>query len=168
MDHIHALLTTQGHGGPPRMRDQLNVGSTSETTRTWKTRHTIHAPIHSNKDDYDGQMISGDRVGLKLPDICLIGEVKTRNTSPGKPVQTGDRTRARWVRVAHATTCSIAVDMTYIDSTCYLKYFDIARVNVSCRKYCSQIHLNFYYNSIPPIVILTQASLLITVSRQSL
>ena len=27
-------------------------------------------------DDYDGQMIFGDRVGLKLPDICLTGEEK--------------------------------------------------------------------------------------------
>ena len=27
-------------------------------------------------DDYDGQMIFGDLVGLKLPDICLTGEEK--------------------------------------------------------------------------------------------
>ena len=29
-------------------------------------------------DDYDGQMIFGDLVGLKLPDICVKGEEKTR------------------------------------------------------------------------------------------
>ena len=29
-------------------------------------------------DDYDGQMIFGDLVGLKLPDICLTGEEKPR------------------------------------------------------------------------------------------
>ena len=29
-------------------------------------------------DDYDGQMISGDVAGLKLPDICLTGEEKPR------------------------------------------------------------------------------------------
>ena len=29
-------------------------------------------------DDYDGQMIFGDLVGLKLPDIRLTGEEKTR------------------------------------------------------------------------------------------
>ena len=29
-------------------------------------------------DDYDGQMIFGDLVGLKLPDICLTGEGKPR------------------------------------------------------------------------------------------
>ena len=49
VDHIHTSFTTQGHGGPPRLRDQLNAGATSETTQTWKTIHTIHAPIHSNK-----------------------------------------------------------------------------------------------------------------------
>ena len=29
-------------------------------------------------DDYDGQMIFGDLVGLKFPDICLTGEEKPR------------------------------------------------------------------------------------------
>ena len=29
-------------------------------------------------DDNDGQMIYGDLVGLKLPDICLTGEEKPR------------------------------------------------------------------------------------------
>ena len=28
------FLTTQGHGGPSQMRDQLNARATSETTRT--------------------------------------------------------------------------------------------------------------------------------------
>ena len=61
-------------------------------------------------DDNDGQMIFGDRGGLKLPDICLTGEEKPRKTSPRKLVPTGDRTRARCVTSAHATTCSTAVD----------------------------------------------------------
>ena len=26
--HIHTFLTTQGHGGPPRISDQLNAGAT--------------------------------------------------------------------------------------------------------------------------------------------
>ena len=58
------FLTTQGHGEPPRMSDQLNDGATSETTRTLKTIHTIHLHIHSksgyDKDDYDGQVIFGE------------------------------------------------------------------------------------------------------------
>ena len=62
-------------------------------------------------DDYDGQIIFGDLVGLKLADICLTGEEKTpEKTSPGKLVPTGDRTRARCVTSAHATTCPTAVD----------------------------------------------------------
>ena len=61
-------------------------------------------------DDYDGQMIFGDLVGLKLPDIRLTGEENPEKTSPRKLVPTGDRTRARCVTSAHATTCSTAVD----------------------------------------------------------
>ena len=48
---LHTFLTTQGHGGPPRMKDQLSAGATSETTRTLKTIHTIHSRIHSYKAD---------------------------------------------------------------------------------------------------------------------
>ena len=33
------------------MGDQLNAGATSETTRTLKTIHIIHADVHSNKVD---------------------------------------------------------------------------------------------------------------------
>ena len=52
------------------MNGQLNAGATSETTRTLKTIQTIHLPIHSNKadkikDEYDGQMIFGERWGPK-------------------------------------------------------------------------------------------------------
>ena len=34
LEHIHTYFTTQGHGVPPRMREQLNAGTTSETTQT--------------------------------------------------------------------------------------------------------------------------------------
>ena len=61
-------------------------------------------------DDNDGQMIFRDLVGRKLPDIRLTGEEKPRKTSPMKLVPTGNRTRARCVASAHATTCSTAVD----------------------------------------------------------
>ena len=59
-------------------------------------------------DDNDDQMIFGVLGSLKLLDICLTGEEKPRKTSPRKPVPTGDRTRARCVTGAHATT---AVDI---------------------------------------------------------
>ena len=63
------------------------------------------------KDDYDCQMMFGDLVGLKFPDICLRGEVKPRKKNPPrKLVPTGDRTRTRCVTGAHATACSTAVD----------------------------------------------------------
>ena len=48
------IFTTRGHGEPPRMRDQLYAGNTSEITRTWKTIHTIHTPIHANKVNMKG------------------------------------------------------------------------------------------------------------------
>ena len=54
--------------------------------------------------DYDGQMIFGDSEGLKLPDIRFTGEEIPEKTSPRKLVPTEDRTRARCVTSAHATT----------------------------------------------------------------
>ena len=66
------------------MRDQLNAGATSETAQTWKTIHTrhTHSFIPTRRiwwnDYYGSQMIFGDRVGLKFPDICLIGEQKKK------------------------------------------------------------------------------------------
>ena len=64
-------------------------------------------------DDYDGQMLFGDLVDLKLPDIRFTGEEKPRKNSPRKLVPTGERTQARCVIGAHATAWSTAVD-TYI------------------------------------------------------
>ena len=43
------FLTTQGHGRPPRMKDELNAGATSETAQISKTIHTRHIFRHSNK-----------------------------------------------------------------------------------------------------------------------
>ena len=47
------FLTTQGHGGPPRMSDQPNAGATSETAHTWKTVHTKRTFSHPNKADME-------------------------------------------------------------------------------------------------------------------
>ncbi|PSN47419.1 hypothetical protein C0J52_19209 [Blattella germanica] len=33
-------------------------------------------------NDSDGQMMSGDRLGLKFPDICLMGEEIPRKPHP--------------------------------------------------------------------------------------
>ena len=77
------------------------------------TSKVIGARNEMKMDDYDGQMIFRELVGLKLPDIRLTGEEKLRKTSPRKLAPTGDRTRARCVTSAHATTCSTAVDLVY-------------------------------------------------------
>ncbi|PSN29183.1 hypothetical protein C0J52_28052 [Blattella germanica] len=34
-------------------------------------------------NDYDGQMMSGDCLGLKFPDICLMGTCPNRESNPG-------------------------------------------------------------------------------------
>ena len=48
------------------------------------TSKVIGARSEMMMDDYDGQMIVGDLVGLKLPDIRLTGEEKPRkNLHPG-------------------------------------------------------------------------------------
>ena len=64
-----------------------------------------------NMDDNDGQMIFGDIRGLKLPYICRRGEENPRETSPRKLVPTGNRTRARYVTGAHATSWTTGVDI---------------------------------------------------------
>ena len=59
---------------PPRKMDQFNAGATSGT----KKHERWYAPIHVNKvnikDDYNGQMLFGKFVGLKLSVIRLTGE----------------------------------------------------------------------------------------------
>ena len=62
------------------------------------------------KDDSDGQMIFGDLGGLKLPNISLTGEEKTRKNLTQETCPTRDRTRARCMTGAHATAWPTAVD----------------------------------------------------------
>ena len=63
------------------------------------TSKVIGARNEMMMDDYDGQMIFGDLVGLKVRE-------NPEKSSHRKLVPTGDRTRARCVTSAHATTCS--------------------------------------------------------------
>ena len=97
----YILLTTQEHGELPHISDQLNAGVTSETTRT----------LTYEKDDYDGQMIFGDLVDLKLPGVSLEVSKIPKKFSSRKLVPTGNRNRARCVTDAHATACSTALDV---------------------------------------------------------
>ena len=103
-------------GPPPRQHKH-------ERQYTPSTHSVIPTRLIWN-DDYDGQMIFGDLGGLKFPDICLTGEEKPRKTSPRKPVPTWDRTRARCVTSAHATTCSTAVTSAHVNWPISFK-FDI-------------------------------------------
>ena len=50
------FLTTQGHGGPSRMSDQPNSGTTSETAQTSKTIHTKHTLSHANKANMEWRL----------------------------------------------------------------------------------------------------------------
>ena len=75
------------------------------------TSQVIGARNEIMMDDYDGQMIFGDLVSLKLPDIRLTGEEKPRKTSPRKLAPTGDRTQAHCMTSVHAATCSTVVDL---------------------------------------------------------
>ena len=117
--HIY-LLTTQGYGEPPRMSDQPNAGATSETAQTWKTINTKHTLSHANKakmewwwrrpNDIRGPW--GPKVSWHL---CYRWGKTPKKISPRKLVPTGDRTRARCVTSAHATTCSTAVDTAVVN-----------------------------------------------------
>ena len=59
-------------------------------------------------DDYDGQIIFGDRGGLKLPDICLTDEEKPRKnltpeTCPDRGSNPGPlRDRRACYRLSHS------------------------------------------------------------------
>ena len=41
--YTYSILTTQGHGGHPQMRDQLNAGAISKITRTLQRIQVIHS-----------------------------------------------------------------------------------------------------------------------------
>ena len=127
MDHRHTFLTTQGHGGLPRMSDQPYAGATSETAQTWKRIHTKHTPIGTNKANIAWWLRRPNDIrgpcGPKVSRHLFYRWGKTpKKTSPRKPVPTGDRTRARCVTSAHATTCSTAVDLHWSVTQFHLIY----------------------------------------------
>ena len=107
--------------------DQLNAGTTSETTRTLKTIHTVHSLIHSKADMIRMIMVvkwySRNDGDLQFPDICLTREETPpqKKKSPRKLVPTGDRTLARCVTGIHATACTTAVDRcTLLTNSAYM------------------------------------------------
>ena len=69
-------------------------------------------------DDYDGQMIFGDLVGLKLPDISLTGEENprknlTQETCPDRGLNPGPlRDKRACYHVFHSGEQSLLVKMS--------------------------------------------------------
>ena len=103
------FLTTQGHGGPPRMSDQPDAGPPPRQHKHERQYTPSIQPFIPTR------RIWNDR----FPTFVLQVRKNPEKTSPRKPAPTGDRTRARCVTSAHATTCSTAVDSIY----CNLQYF---------------------------------------------
>ena len=82
MDHIHNFLTTQGHGRSPQMSEQLNAGTTSETTRTLKTITSITHTFILTKRMWERWSWWPNDIqrpgGPKASWHCLTGEEKPR------------------------------------------------------------------------------------------
>ena len=127
-------------GPPPRQHKH-------ERQYTRSTHPVIPIRRRWNDDD-DGQMIFGDLVGLKCPTFVLQVRKNPEKTSPRKLVPTGDRTWARCVTGAHATTCSTAVDKKGISNLKkfykYLKNFLIFFLNIAM---CSEIVFSLCKNT---------------------
>ncbi|PSN50658.1 hypothetical protein C0J52_09303 [Blattella germanica] len=66
--------------GTWRVSLELNASTTPKTTLTHKTKapftHTDLLKQGKYDDDYDSQTVSWNHLGLKFPDICLMGEEK--------------------------------------------------------------------------------------------
>ena len=82
------FLTTQGHGGPPGWVISPMPGPSPRQHKHEKQYTPSTPPFIPTRriwnDDYDcGQMIYGDLVGLKFPDICLTGEENPEKPHPG-------------------------------------------------------------------------------------
>ena len=73
------------------------------------TSKVIGARNEMMMDDYDGQMIFGDLVGLTFLTFVLQVRKNPEKAPPRKLVPTGDQTQARCITSTHATTCSTAV-----------------------------------------------------------
>ena len=89
MDHIFTSLTTQGHGGPPRLGVSSMPGPpTRQYEHERRYTPVTHPSIQTTRiwtDDYEDEMIFGNLVGLKFPDTCLIGEEKPHPGNLSRP-----------------------------------------------------------------------------------
>ena len=96
---MHTFLTTQGHGGPPRMSDPAQCLGPPPRQHKHERQYiqSTHSVIPTRRiwnDDHDGLMIFRDLRCLKFPDMCLTGEEKprknlTQETCPRPGVELG-------------------------------------------------------------------------------
>ena len=84
---------------------------------------SIHPFIPTRRiwnDDYGGQMIFGDLVGLKFPDVCLTGEEKprknlTQETCPDRGLNPGPlRDKCACYHLLHSGGLIIIIKITII------------------------------------------------------
>ena len=86
---------------------------------TYVTWRAAHASQVIGRNEWWFMMImtakwySGTLWAWSFPTFVLQVRKNPEKTLSRKPVPTGDRTRARWMTSAHATTCSTAVDKAY-------------------------------------------------------
>ena len=78
MDHIHTFLTTQDMEDLPRWEISSIPGPPlrqhKHERRYISGTHSFIPTRRIRNDDYGGQMIFGDLVGLKLRDICVTNK----------------------------------------------------------------------------------------------
>ena len=108
-------------------------------------------------DDNDGQMISGELGGLKLPDICLTGEEEPRKILTQETCPDRGRTRARCVTGAHAAAWSTAVDKIRGDILTLIvprgREIGSKQPRLKCQKNSSTHFVYFWSLKTPPIQI---------------
>ena len=113
LDQVHTFLPHQdmeGHSvwGISSMRGHLRDNTNMKDDTHHSRTHSFIPTRWIWKDDYDGQMIFGDFVGLKLPDNYLIGEEKprknlTQETCPDRGSNPGPlRDRRACYRLFHS------------------------------------------------------------------
>ena len=118
MDHIHTFWPHKDMEGLPGWVDEWSAqcrGHIRDSTNMKDNTHQAHT--QSSQQGEDGIMMttakwySGTLGAESFLTFVLQARKAPEKTSSRKLVQTGDRTRARCVTSAHATSCSTAVDM---------------------------------------------------------
>ena len=111
-DHTRTRRASPDESSAPcrsQLRDSINMKDETTGTLSFIPTRRIWT------DDYGGQMINRDLVGLKFLIFVLQVSKNPEKTTPRKPVSTGDWTRVRCVTGAHATACSTAANLNSLN-----------------------------------------------------